>query len=489
MARPVDNASTSLHNAGSVSTGKVALPVTSPKRKSRRNTMAGEEEKKNPITGNAPGGRGGPASALGGDPVGGALSSLGGGNDSTGDKDTNAGFGLDGKDVKGSLKVHIKLDLEADIRIIARIKGDIAIGLLLGRWDAWSLTFSFWLRMDHPFALFTSAAVAVSPSKVGDAVVFGRGGTYPRATKLANGSIVGAYTSIQGDNTTILTVRSTDNGVSWQLLGSVDTGPKATKDVDNPYVHELPDGKLLCTFRNHDRASPSTYSFYRITICVSEDGGATWKYLSTPASDPAGPTGNWEPFLQQALDGTLQLYYSRENNPTDQDSLLRRSGDGGKTWTSAQIISGTGLNTRDGMLGVARTSVGSRSKVAVFETGNPGLGTPFGVWSVRSEDDGASWSSKRTVVYQPSGHNAGAPQIIRVGDKLVASFGTDEDGGIWPGGAIKLMVSSDQGASWADKTIVHEASAYWAGLLALDEKQFLVLYEFKGTSFAQRMTF
>ncbi|EUC33838.1 hypothetical protein COCCADRAFT_36397 [Bipolaris zeicola 26-R-13] len=41
------------------------------------------------------------------------------------------GFGLDNnKDVKGSLKIHIKLDLEADIRIIARVKGDIAIGIL-----------------------------------------------------------------------------------------------------------------------------------------------------------------------------------------------------------------------------------------------------------------------------------------------------------------------------------------------------------------------
>ena len=40
------------------------------------------------------------------------------------------GFGLEGEDVKGSLKIHIKLNLEADIRVIAKIKGDIAIGLL-----------------------------------------------------------------------------------------------------------------------------------------------------------------------------------------------------------------------------------------------------------------------------------------------------------------------------------------------------------------------
>lgn len=337
-------------------------------------------------------------------------------------------------------------------------------------------------------ALYANAVVAASPLKVGDAVVFGARGTYPRATKRADGSLFGAYTVTQGANTTIQTVRSIDNGASWQLQGTVDTGAKVTKDVDNPYVHELPDGKLLCAFRNHDRASPTTFSFYRITVCVSEDGGASWKYLSTPASDPAGPTGNWEPFLQQALDGSLQLYYSRESSALDQDSLLRRSYDGGKTWTSAQIISGTGIETRDGMLGVARISAGSAGKIAIFETGNPGVGQPFNVKTVRTEDDGATWSSQRTVVYQPDGYNAGAPQIIRVGNRLVASFGTNEDGGVWPGGAIKVMVSSDQGKTWAGKTTVHEASAYWAGLLALDEKSFLVLYEYAGTSYAQKMT-
>ncbi|XPS72804.1 hypothetical protein M3J09_004965 [Ascochyta lentis] len=99
--------------------------------------MAGEDKKNENATGNAPGGRGGPAGALGSVPdAGGALSSVGGlaGNNTNGnnaeDKDANAGFGLDNKDVKGSLKIHIKLDLEADIRIIAKIKGDIAIGLL-----------------------------------------------------------------------------------------------------------------------------------------------------------------------------------------------------------------------------------------------------------------------------------------------------------------------------------------------------------------------
>ncbi|KAF2133744.1 hypothetical protein P153DRAFT_392402 [Dothidotthia symphoricarpi CBS 119687] len=92
--------------------------------------MPENKDQTNTATGNAPGGRG-----LG--DIGDVGSSLGGltkgvpvGKDGNKLKDVDEGFGLDNKDVKGSLKVHIKLDLEADIRIIARIKGDIAIGLL-----------------------------------------------------------------------------------------------------------------------------------------------------------------------------------------------------------------------------------------------------------------------------------------------------------------------------------------------------------------------
>ena len=88
----------------------------------------------NAASGNAPGGRlpqtkdavsdvGGPVSKI---PAVGALSENG--TNELGSKP--AGFGMQGEDVKGSLKIHIKIDLEADIRVIAKVKGDIAIGLL-----------------------------------------------------------------------------------------------------------------------------------------------------------------------------------------------------------------------------------------------------------------------------------------------------------------------------------------------------------------------
>ncbi|KAF1358502.1 hypothetical protein EJ07DRAFT_179698 [Lizonia empirigonia] len=97
----------------------MALTAETTENKSPQNTMAGEDKKNDTATGNAPG-------VGGNSPIGNSA------NGSADNKDTNAGFGLDNKDkdVKGSLKIHIKLDLEADIRIIAKIKGDIAIGLL-----------------------------------------------------------------------------------------------------------------------------------------------------------------------------------------------------------------------------------------------------------------------------------------------------------------------------------------------------------------------
>lgn len=52
------------------------------------------------------------------------------------------------------------------------------------------------------------------PKLVGAPVVIGAG-TYPRANKLSDGSILGAYTAFEGGNNIIRIVLSTDNGQTW----------------------------------------------------------------------------------------------------------------------------------------------------------------------------------------------------------------------------------------------------------------------------------
>ncbi|KAF1962432.1 hypothetical protein CC80DRAFT_588971 [Byssothecium circinans] len=250
---------------------------------------------------------------------------------------------------------------------------------------------------------------------------------------LADGSLLGTYTHWEGSNNTIVTVCSTNNGASWDPLGIVATEVTATRDLDNPYVHQMPNRDILAAFRNHDlgngRDQKPTY--HRITFCTSNDKGKTWRYFSTPIEMPAGP-----------------------------------------------VFTGKDTNARDGMLGVARIADRSPTKIAIFESRDINVSpTHFTVWVVRTTIDGKTWEPKRYPVFTPSGSQAGAPQVIRVGTKLVASFGTNENGGKWPQGAMAVMVSTDGGLSWKDKTIVHANPSMWAGMIALDGKSFLALYE------------
>ena len=55
---------------------------------------------------------------------------------------------------------------------------------------------------------------AAVPKLVGAPIVIGPG-TYPRANKLSDGSLLGAYTAFEGGNNIIRVVLSTDNGQSW----------------------------------------------------------------------------------------------------------------------------------------------------------------------------------------------------------------------------------------------------------------------------------
>lgn len=220
----------------------------------------------------------------------------------------------------------------------------IVLSVVLFSWSCWSA----------PFSTTIIKRSAVVPKLAGSPVVFGPG-TYPRANSLSGsslpaGSIIGAYTAFQDGNNALKIVMSTGSGATWTAVGEVTRGPSNANDIDNPYVLQLPSGRVLCAFRNHSK-DPSTgaYTYFRITVTYSDDLGKTWNYLSTPASDPGAVNGNWEPFLRNAQDGSLQLYYSRENSAADQDTLERFSTDGGKTWTTAKTISGAGITARDGM--------------------------------------------------------------------------------------------------------------------------------------------
>lgn len=333
------------------------------------------------------------------------------------------------------------------------------------------------------FALISSVvSVPLNPRQVpvpGPIADIG-GGTYPRATRLADGSILAAFTAYRDGQAIITTAKSTDNGGSFREIGAVAQGPTAAKDIDNPYLVQIPGGRILCAFRDHDKVG-GAYGTFRLTVTFSDDGGVMWKYLSTPASDPGPPNGNWEPLMRVATDGSLQLYYSREVDGGNQDNLMRVSNDGGASWSGASNVSGADIGSRDGMIGIT-TTTSPKDLIAVFEVYR-GRGAVLDV--VFSNDDGRSWGGRKTI-YTPPGPpctNAGAPQIVNTGGILAIVFMTDEDTGacnLLKSSTVKVLTSGDMGNTWGNKINISPAHSAWPGIIASGDREFLALYEHIG---------
>lgn len=321
---------------------------------------------------------------------------------------------------------------------------------------------------------------------------------YPRAAELADGTLLATFDHRIPGGRAIACVRSADGGKTWGGYRRIaeDSG---RVDLANAFPLQLPDGTILVACRHHalDRRS------YRLQLYASADEGATWQVRSTIV---AGTVGLWEPFLFQASRDVLQVYYaSEEGIAPDQRIEMKSSRDGGKTWGEPTTVARK-RGSRDGMPAVVRMKDGSL--LACFEASD----TPpfrFVIRTVRSTDDGATWSAERSVAYQPANAArqrwaAGAPCIAAGKDgRVVLSFQTDEDVAYRQGDpqadpgasgyryerhtALKIVTSAD-GRSWSKPATLAgspTASATWPGLCGLRDGTVLVLTTWGGRSWCR----
>lgn len=376
----------------------------------------------------------------------------------------------------------------------------------------------------------SNASVEIYPA--GDPVTLENTGVYLRAAGSVDEGLYLGYAVREGFTKILRAYRSTDGGDSWEKLGDVERGDNRTRELDNAFPLVLPygfpgtgdglgtgglnmsnssavaggnmteqgkhPGRILYAYRNHDRSLnntlgvPDNYTFYRLSVSASDDGGRSWAFLSnidTRAANngSANLNGLWEPFLRVAADGaTLQAYYSAENDAGDQDSLMRESSDGGRTWGLRRIVSGADrVRSRDGMTGVAKLGDGGndgdgKGLILFFETTESGR---FDTRRVLSPDDGQTWPVEtRERVYDPldEERQASAPAgVVNVGGTLVAGFMTNEgtnSSGTVPGD-FKVVSSVDDGETWS-KSVLIAREAIWPGLYSLGRDRFLAMYSF-----------
>ncbi|KAI1474071.1 glycoside hydrolase family 93 protein [Daldinia sp. EC12] len=323
------------------------------------------------------------------------------------------------------------------------------------------------------------------------------GGTYPRLTRLADGGILSVSAYTENGVRTLRVARSDDDGATFNEIGTIAQSPG---DLDNGFLLQLPSGTILAAFRNHDKNADGALTYFRITICKSDDGGRTWAFLAQAAEQPADATGFnglWEPFLRIGKDGNIQLTYSGELSQTNQETFRSVSSDGGATWSTPVNLHlhRPDEQLRDGMQGIVavKDSTGADALVIVFEVKD---GPNFYLATMLSLDDGQTWG-RRTIIYRPQGHNAGAPQIAAIGNNLAVVFMTDEDLPAdqldWANRAdIKMIFSTpltNGQLTWSTQSFhLSEDSSYWPGTFVRGDNNIMAVYERGGVPYGRIIT-
>jgi hypothetical protein len=311
-------------------------------------------------------------------------------------------------------------------------------------------------------------------------VSFNGRGTYPRLTRLSDGSILASCTQFEGSTRVLRVSRSTDGGQSWAEHGEVS---RADGDCDNVFLLEAAPGVILAAFRNHD-IGPHGPTHFRITVCRSTDGGRSWQFASQ-AMEKSPPNGIWEPFMRKGRGGEVQLIYSQEFAHNNQCSMMVISTDQGSSWSPPRCLHGEAECLRDGMTGIAETwDKGREALVMVFETTRHG---PFNVEALLSYDDGRTWGWRQNVYTPARGHNCGSPQIASFADgTLAVIFMTDEGQSQvqWTRNATVSIVFGqaphDGQIQWSRPEVICDKISHWPGIMALNHHTLLAAYECGG---------
>jgi Ricin-type beta-trefoil lectin domain-like len=187
--------------------------------------------------------------------------------------------------------------------------------------------------------------------------------------------------------------KSTDKGKTWTKIGEVKDTQHGWGMRYQPMLFELPQdvgklkkGTILCA----GNSIPNDLSKTSIDVYRSEDGGATWTFMSTVCQGGrASPNGNedpvWEPFLMLDKKGRLVCYESDERDQVHNQLLCHFvSEDGGQTW-GPQVNDVALGRLRPGMVVIAPLPNGKY--IMTYEM----VGTPGNPITFKISEDGVDW--------------------------------------------------------------------------------------------------
>jgi predicted neuraminidase len=213
-----------------------------------------------------------------------------------------------------------------------------------------------------------------------------------------------------------------------------------------PDVVRVAGGQLLATYRE---GADHVRSDGRIRLVRSIDGGQTW---GEPWTAVDGPHDDRDPKLARLADGTLLLSYfvidwSTKPRHTTHGTYVRRSTDGGRTWSPAAEV-GTAMRSPGGDVIAWSASHGAAAELPGGDLLMPLYGRlPGQAWQqatvVRSSDGGHTWPAAGEVLLAAADDvHFQEPTLTVLGDGQVVALIRTTAGNAW------MCRSADGGHTW-----------------------------------------
>jgi hypothetical protein len=290
-------------------------------------------------------------------------------------------------------------------------------------------------------------------------LIRGMGGLCAMILKLKNGNLLaiarGGDASV-GERGMVEGLLSPDGGVSWTRPFTVAaSGP----DNRNIAAIELRDGTLLVCYMENDTyvngrrsAEKAAEKGAALRIVRSTDGGHTWS-KPQPVDEPGPPVRAPYGRMVELPDGTILMPVYQGGDPED-SSWVRRSHDGGETWTGiTRIASGFNetalMRLPSGKL-IAMMRVDHRSRPASetkYQDSDTGKWVGGrSVWQSDSLDGGYTWSEPKQIT---GAEEHPADLLLLKSGKILLTYGER----MVPRG-VRGMISYDEGETWDRKHII-----------------------------------
>lgn len=332
----------------------------------------------------------------------------------------------------------------------------------------------------HPFAVAGEFLVADDPTQPASEVTrlhcLAPGPGNPRNSegdllRLEDGSLLLVWTAFSegtgGDHdpASLVSIRSSDGGVSWSLPRVV-VSAKGGMNVMSVSLRRLADGRIALFFlRKHSLVD------CRPVVCFSSDEGQSWSESVeiVPKDDVGYDVLNNDRVLRLD-DGALLVPVARHagNAMTPEFSVAgrlrcHRSEDGGATWTCgawAPTVPGVVLQ-EPGLF------VDSEGALCMYARSDGGV-----QYLSRSEDGGRTFTA-------PSPWTLRSPlspaSILRLSDGTLLAVWNDPPAEIDPSTAprtpLVMARSSDDGATWHQRRVLFQHAHGWYCYVSLDQNE------------------